>query len=287
MTIPAGPPPPPYGPPPWQVQPPPPDPRASRTRWLVGGIIATLVLTAVAVGLIWGAGKLFWKSPRSGDEPPPATAASNIPPPETVPSKQSVSTAGLENLLLNQQELVNLVPGSTGTSWQPVDQLRLPLPRRAVIDPPQCTSALSPGAASAYPMGSFTGFAWHFDISYASEMPGMIEQAVVGFDSAGKAAANRDQQLTDLQRCAGTTATEPDSRATVKFGTLDSANGILTMDYTKKAPKSESPDRCQRALTSVSNVVIDVSVCDTRSFGEGPKLMSARDVLDAIAAKIT
>lgn len=256
-----------YGAPPnygWYPPPPPPrGPRNGKTAWIVAGIIVALMLTV-------GGGTVIWKAVH---HKPPADQPS-----VAGPSRAPV-TAQMGSLLLTREQLYPILypEGKPDPGWP--DPL-MPKPINEQTSPAQCTSAVIVGSAMEYPPNTYDDFAMRL----AWIGIGTASQTAVRFDSAEQASTFRDRQIDIWKQCSGTTATvavKGIADPQVHIGNLDSAGGITTLEV----KRGHLGQPCQRAMTAVSNVVIEAETCtpDHPTLGTHK---TARDVVNDIVARI-
>ncbi len=246
---PATPPPPqPSSPPSWT----PPSPRKPNP-WLLLGI-AALVVVAVLGGLgIWLATR---------PTPPPAPT---LTPPER-----------LSSLLLSPAEINAIMGSSTMQPGNPIQAMDT----STTLSNPDCQGALYGIQDSAYAGSGETGVSGLISHEPGDNHDHWIAQSAVSFPSIDKARAFVQTSGHKWKTCAGQTVTNNDNGQTVRwtFGNLTGASPRITQVDTQEAGGGWS---CQRALSAVSNVVIDVNACGNHITNE------AAQITDKMAAKVT
>ncbi len=245
--------------PPW-----PPRPRRSRTRWIVAGA-AALVVVAVLAGLA------IWRGTRPSPPGPQADAGTSTTNPTTAPT---VPTARLDSIMLNAGQ-VNGIMGSSalqlaGTARQ-LDTTPYTLSNT------DCLGALYSSMAATYAGSGYTAA----DQQVWQEPGGgsqLISLGVVAYPSAEKAAAFVTASAQKWKACAGQTVIQNQengpSLAWNMGAVAGDAPGIAQLD----TPKDHVP--CQHALGAAANVVLDVGVC-------GPNVSNeAKRMADAMAGNV-
>lgn len=232
----------------------PPGPRSGRTKWIVVAVIAALTVTL-------GVGAVAWKVLHGNKKEDP------------------VATAPMADLLLKRNELYPILypEGNPEPGW-PDPSMDKPLAQQT--NPPQCTSAVITGSATAYTPGSYIDFA----MRPAWIGVGLVNQTAVRFDSAKTAAAFRDRQVDTWKRCSGQTATVDNKRLSdpqVHIGAVDSSTDVITLEV----QNGHLGQPCQRAMKAVSNVVIEAETCMPDHPVHGTH-KTARDVVGEIVARI-
>ncbi|OBF79906.1 hypothetical protein A5791_10220 [Mycobacterium sp. 852002-51163_SCH5372311] len=257
------------GPPPWAPPPGPfAPPRRPRGRWLAAAT-ALLVVAATAIGVTLLA--------RSGRHATPATAT-----PTSSTTPPTVGASALLGLILPAQQAADIIGAPKMVVTRSLGQVADDSGAETLFGKDvDCVGAFLPAQHSTYANTGWTA-ARVQDLSDGNATPMYaVYQAVITFRSADAARkAFSDQVLPQWSKCSGRTISVtipglPPQRTT--FGPLNDANGIVSMAQTKDDINGW---RCQRAITTRSNVVIDVNACRADLANQGI------DVLNAIAAKI-
>ncbi|MDO3639007.1 sensor domain-containing protein [Mycolicibacterium arseniciresistens] len=159
-----------------------------------------------------------------------------------------------------------------GATAQPLSQFGT-----ATVTPPECAGAADAGNTASYAASGFTGVAGR-RLTDPGDPRVVVDQYVASFPDADAAAIYQDEQINGWQACTGTTVgvgTPPAAVRQFVVGPSNNEDGRLTVSLT------EDRNRCQRALLTDSNVVIDVRAC-------GPDVdQQATDVAVQIADKIS
>ena len=259
------------GPRPWTQPPPwtPPPTRSNRKPWLILGA-ATAAVIAVAGTGIW------LTTNNTGDNRPASaktTAINAIAPTTTTKAPPPVPPAVLQSILLNAKQLNTMVGGS----GMQAEQLRTELENSPFqLSIPDCAGALNAGLASVYAGTGYTEVAVQRVDEPANDAHQVIE-VVVDFPSADQARAFVTNSAAKWKACAGKTVTQTISeQLRYTFGDLVGDVPKITLMVT-----TEGGGMVQRALSAVSNVVIDVTACGYQLTDDAGR------VADAIAANVT
>lgn len=266
-----------------------------------GILAAVAVVVVLAVG---GAGFYFWTpisdkllgqssttssatSSATTTSPPPSsttTAATSAPAPggpatpgPSTPPKAAapVDPTDLQSYLATPDALSTRFGGAdmqpTGLTKQPVDDID--------VSPFKCASAAVPGMSNGYSGSGFTGFV--DQVVNDSAGAHKFIQTLVTFPTAEAAKAFVDNQLSRWKDCANTDLTitiggKGDHATTGAVTTTDGVNTIVL------TPPAAGSRQCERAMTSSSNVVIDVRACAVNVGTTGSAI--ARDIGQKIAA---
>lgn len=186
---------------------------------------------------------------------PASTPSSATPPPSAPPAPPAlVDPADLQSYLAKPDELSTRFGGA---DMQPVGFGKQPV---ADIDvsPYKCSGAAAPGISQAYSGSGFTGFAEQ--VVNDSAGAHKFVQTLATFRTAEAAKAFVDSQLNRWKDCANTdlTITIGGNSDHATTGAVSTTDGMNTITLTPPAAGSR---QCERAMTSSSNVVIDVRAC--------------------------
>lgn len=251
-----------------------PTPPGKKKPW---GLIAGALLVAVIVigaGVFVFGDKIISGSDTKGDnkadgptttsqtaspsQQPPAGSATPSPA-KTPGAAGSVDPAALPGLLesipsLNDKYKANLIPAAD-LATEPFHGL--------TISPSTCAGALLPGIDYVYRSANYTGFSGQIltdDVTRTKVM-----QAVIAFSTATEASSFYDTRLSSWKGCNDTTveAEGGGTKATIKTGSVSDAEGIATLSMWRadKPAGSDGALGCERAMTPVNNVIVDVRVC--------------------------
>lgn len=247
--------------------------KMARMWWAVSGVV--LVATLAAAGTT-----LFV---RSQHRPVAAEPGANV---STAKGAPTVYAAALPGLLLSPQQLADMIGAPKMVVHSSVD---MPQDDRGADvlfgKNADCLGGLRPAIHSAYANTGWNaariqGLTDTADALIQQTLHYSVEQGVISFssvDAARKALAD----LTSLWSfCSGRTMTmalpgKPLQRSTL--GSVTDKNGIVSMTNTREG---DTGWRCQRAMTTRSNVIVDIMACRADLANQG------LDILNAIAAKI-
>lgn len=211
--------------------------------------IAALLLVAAAVA------GLTVLTQEGGSKTPSAPGLADGPSQGPAPSQNPVAPEKLAGLLLDPAALGSAINAPQLASVTPTTVTRL---NGAVATPAQCTSTVEPGTAEGYRDRTVTGIAGQ-SLADPADARNTVVQFVVSFPTAEDAARYQDSQMAAWQNCSSTTVTIPAAPGappqSFAVDAVDSARGRLSVVVTTDARA------CQRVLSTVSNVVIDVRTC--------------------------
>jgi serine/threonine-protein kinase len=261
----------PMRPPPPAWTPPPAPPPRGRTPWLIPAAAAVVLVVADLAGLgIWQATRPDRRGGTTGGQRPSASAA---PTPHAASS--TVPVAGLDSILLGSADINNVMGNSileVAATTKQLDDTPYKLSN------PDCLGALFSLMEPSYAGSGYTAVAAEF-----LQEPGggaqLIDQGVVAFPSADRAAAFVSSAAPKWKACAGRTVVQTQDGGPTLAWLLGQVVGDPPAIAQLDAPKDHVP--CQHALRAVSNVVLDVGVC-------GPQVSNqAERIANAMAAKVT
>ncbi|MGA5462464.1 ATP-binding cassette domain-containing protein [Mycobacterium sp. NPDC050041] len=199
-------------------------------------------------------------------------AAPDIPEQGPAPTQEVIAPAQLQGLLLDPTAVGSVMAALAGATAQPLSQFGT-----ATVTPPECAGAADAGNTASYAASGFTGVAGR-RLTDPGEPRVVVDQYVSSYPDADAAAIYQDEQINAWQACTDTTVgvgTPPAAVRQFIVGPSNSEDGRLTVNLT------EDGNRCQRALLTDSNVVIDVRAC-------GPDVdQQAGDLAAQIADKIS
>nr|WP_172689786.1 sensor domain-containing protein [Mycolicibacterium sp. CBMA 213] len=200
----------------------------------------------------------------------PATPGPSVPPKAAAP----VDPTDLQSYLATPDALSTRFGGAdmqpSGLTKQPVEDID--------VSPFKCASAAVPGMSNGYSGSGFTGFI--DQVVNDSAGAHRFIQTLVSFPTAEAAKAFVDSQLSRWKDCANTDLTitiggKSDHATTGPVATTDGVNTIVL------TPPAAGSRQCERAITSSSNVVIDVRACAVNVGTTGSTI--ARDIGQKIA----
>ncbi|HZU48403.1 MAG TPA: sensor domain-containing protein, partial [Mycobacterium sp.] len=210
--------------------------RRSRKRWMIGGAAGLAAVVAIVVVVL-----VVAQRPGS----PPSSAPTNAPP------------GGLDSVLLGAPD-VSAIMGVTG--MEPADRTQAMRTFQATLSNPACLGALNPIEDSVYGNSGYTGVSGLALHTTGVGPPHRVYQAAVGFPSAQRAQAFVSTSAANWKACAGQTVTLTEGNQTVQwsFGDVTGASPKIAQPHNQVVPGGVS---CQRALSAVSNIVVDVQAC--------------------------
>jgi len=243
-TPPPGTPPPPQppGPTPWN-QPP---PKPKRNPWpIIAAAAVVLVLVVSGVG-IW----LLVK-------PPPP-----LPPPSPIPAER------LSALLLSPSDINSIMGSSTMEPGKPILSMDT---SPVTLSSRDCQGALYTSQDPVYAGTGYTGVSGLVSSEPGDNYDHWVNQAVIGFPSAGKAKSFMATEADKWKGCAGKTVTVTNKGKTYRW-TFAQINGsppkITVMDTQEGADGWE----CQRAMSQANNVIVDVNACGYHISDQGGQI---------------
>lgn len=188
-----------------------------------------------------------------------------------MPTTSTLAPQQLDGLLLSAQD-VDGIMGTRGIEAAPVSQ-SMQNPK----DPsdPRCRGVINAAAAPVY-QGSDVVAVRYQRLSQLDQSLyyTVVEQAVVSFKSTDAARAFMKSSGQNATACAGKNVTFSDGNRAGQASIAEASVGDTKI--AQKMSVDGSP--CQHALSTVSNLVVDVSVCQ----GHGDE---ASQIADKIAAK--
>ncbi len=205
----------------------------------------------------------------------PAPGAAATPAPSAPPkAAATVDPADLQSYLATADTLSTRFGGA---DMQPVGLGKQP-ESDIDVSPFKCSGAAVPGISQAWSGSGFTGFV--LQVVNDSANAHKFVQTLGTFRTPEAAKAFVDSQLRQWQDCANTaltiTAAGKNDHATL--GAVATTDGVNTIVLTPPTPGSR---QCERAMTSSSNVVIDVRACAVNIGTTGSAI--ARDISQKIA----
>lgn len=267
------------GPPPIYAQPAPSD---NRKWYLIGGaVVAVIVVVAAAVLLLGGGNDDTTATSTTTSTSALATATPSRTTTSATPTVANVDPTNLPQLLLSP-DVVSTTMGSPGMVPGPVQRSTDITTNDSVINPLECSSAWGPGKPWQYVNSAFLGLARQI----VSEQPSnqhVLVQAVIAFPDDIAARKSYNTQVKSWAGCQGKTVTShlnastPDQTADI--GSLSDNGDIATLQVMPHLEVKEIA--CQRVLSPVGNVLIDVRSCSPDVGDTGVT------VTHDIAAKIT
>jgi serine/threonine kinase PknH len=225
----------------------------SRKPWLIAGAAGLAVVVAIAAAV------LFFTQ-RSGPKP----SSPPVGPPASNLGAILLSTADTSTIM--------------GTSMEPANQTEQMLTAPGTLSNSACLGALDSIQAQVYQGSGFT--AVRGQGLRSTNPPHRVYEAAVEFPSTGSAHAFVKTSANNWHACAGQTVTVTDGNQTTPwtFAELNGAPPRIMQRHTEAVPNGRV---CQRVLSAVSRVVIEVQACGLSITNEGGQ------IADQMAAKVT
>jgi serine/threonine protein kinase len=247
-----------HQPPPWIPQP----PRRDRKPWLIGAA-AVAVIALVATGIFLATGSTANQRPTAAHT---ATTTTTIP---------TIAAAQLGSILLTGKELDTILDASNMQA-SPIESVLDP-GTTVSVSPENCRGSVLPGDGHAYVDSGYTGVAVQGVSDGGSHF---VDQAVVAFDSADKASALVNSSVAKWKSCARQSATESMNGSQVKsdLGDVTGSPPKIAQFVLKENANGWG---CQRVLSAVRNVVLDLAACGAHITDDASRMA------DAMAAKAT
>lgn len=134
---------------------------------------------------------------------------------------------------------------------------------------PDCLGAFLAGQTSIYRDSGYSAVSYEF---LREPGPAFVQLTAVSFASADPARKFLNTSLGKWRSCAGQTITDTLNGKTDSwtFGNLGGNAPAITLVRTQVGAHGYA---CQHALSAVSNVVLDVSTCDTPINGQAAKIV--------------
>jgi serine/threonine kinase PknH len=233
--------------------------RKPRTKWLIAGGVGTAVVLVIAVAALFGG----------------RDSTSQGGSPKTVPM---VAPERMDSVLLTAPQ-INTIMGAS--NMQPGKLGEAPGSPSARLSKAECNGALYPGETPAYNGSGYTKLNWLTLSEPGDTNNHFVDQDVAAFPSADLARNFVKTSADQWKSCAGQVVTV----------TYDNGNTYRWTfgDVIGDAPKISQLDTqedgggwaCQRVLSAVSNVVIDVKACGFQITDQASR------IADEIAANAT
>jgi hypothetical protein len=242
-----------------------------------GGIRVAAIVTAGAVALAGCSSKSTTSKSTSTPANPSSTTSQATSTTTTTPAPPTVAPDHLSSLLLVPQE-ADPIMGATG--MQDIGGLGSPDTNVFTMSNPDCLGAAHIVQPSVYADSGYTAILFDVQHEPGNRYTHSIEQAVTSYPSAGQALAFVTGEVGKWKACAGQSVTYALKGASTSwtFGDVVGDAPKIALRYNRHNARGWA---CQRALSAVLNVVIDVKACAFKIDNEGMQ------VADKIAAKAT
>jgi serine/threonine kinase PknH len=225
----------------------------SRKRWVIAGAAALVVVVAIVIAVFVTA------------RPSPTSSSAPTGPPP----------GDLSSILLSAADTSSImgVP-----SMEPANQTEQMLTSSGTLSNPACLGAFEPIQAAAYQGSGFT--AVRGQGLRSTNPPNRVYAAAVGFPSAETAHAFVRTSADNWKACGGQTVTMTGGSETNQWMFAD-LNGAPPKIVQRRMQPATGGRVCQRTLSAVSHVVIDVEACGLSITNEGSQ------IANQMAAKVT
>jgi serine/threonine kinase PknH len=235
------------------------DAQPSSKRWLIAGGAGLAVLIAIVVIVVLVTQR---PSPKPSSKP-------------TTPAAAPTPSVNLDSILLGGAD-INTVMGVA--NMQPTNQTEQMVVPPGTLSNPDCLGALSAIQGSVYQGSGYS--AVRGQAFNAEDPPHFVYEAAVSFPSAQLAHAFVRTSADKWQACVGQTltVTQPNNKIFHwNFQNLTGSPPKIAQIHTQ----ASGSRTCQRALSAVSHVVIDVVACGEQITEQGSR------IADQIASKVT
>jgi len=239
---------PPFGPPHTGAQ-----PRRSRKPWLIaGGAVAAAVAVLVVVGLL------------------------AAPKPPAPPKPVTVSATQVNSILLTAAQINTFMGASRMEASDVVQKMS---DESATVSPPNCVGALETAQAAVYNNSGWSGVSDQ-TLQQKSTVPNSdighfyVDQTAVVFPSADKAQAFLTSSADTWKGCAGppVTVNSGSGPATWTLGDLKQTDSKIVQARTQEGGGNWG---CQHALSTVSNLVVEVVACSEQINDQASQIADA------------
>jgi serine/threonine kinase PknH len=259
---------------------PPPAPvaTASSRRLIIIGGAAVAVIVAIVVAVVLMTQTSGPKKPPANARPAAGAPAPGVPAPEVpAPPGQAAPAPGatgrLASIVLNAQQVNNIMNPATPMQVSN-DQTTSRLRPDESLSNPACFGAFDPIRETAYAGYNPTGVLGQgLDTSDGSYR---VYQAAVSFPTAAQAQEFVTASAGKWKAC-NNQGVKFNNKANWTFGTVAEAPSKITLSRTPGDPTRAS---CERVLSAVSDVVLDVMACAVGVKDQGGQ------IADAMAANV-
>ncbi len=255
-------------PPPWAPNP----PRGNRKPLLILGAVVAAVVLLAGIGIWLAINK------RSPGRPIETATRSTTEPVASAPvtTKQPMTPltpAQLDAILLSSSDVIAIM--GPPPDLVPLEKTQLNN-KTVVLSNPDCVGALYPRKPEVYAGTGYTAVS--AQVVSGSQSQRIVDQSVVAYPTAEQAGAFLQASESKWRACAGQTVTDTGvtgQRITVTLGSVNGNAPKISMTFNVTAALE-----CQRSLSAVSRVVIDVSVCQANVANQATR------IADATAARV-
>ncbi len=226
--------------------------RRSRAGWIIGGSLGAVVLLVILVAVVLVGS--------SGSDSTPSTT--------TAPT---VAPERLDSILLNAAQ-VNTIMGAT--NMQPGKLGQGPAPPSAKLSVVDCSGAMYPGLTSTYQGSGYTKLNYLVMAEPGDNNDHFVDEDAAAFPSADQARAFVKTSVAQWKSCGGQTVTVTYDNGNSYRWTLGALTGDVPKVIQLDTQENGGGWACQRVLSAVSNVVLDVKACGNRIANEGNQIVA-------------
>jgi serine/threonine kinase PknH len=254
----------PWAQPPWAPSP----PRTNRKPLLILGAVVAVFALLAGTGIWLAVNKE--STGRQARNAPTTEPIANAPVTTaitTTPAAPPLTPAQLETILLSPAD-VNSIMGPP--DLEPEDKTQLDT-NTSTLSMPDCLSAVYGREPEVYAGTGYTAVS--AQVFTGGQTLRFVDQTVVAYPSAEQAGAFLQASESKWRGCAGQTVSETGGRPPLLTWTLGPLNGTAPKIWMSNNAKGGLP--CQRVLSAVSRVVIDVAVCKRDVGDQGTRIADA------------
>lgn len=230
--------------------------QAQKARALVGVTLSyAFIVVAVVCVVVWTAigNDSGASSQTEASKASTSMTAATKPPP---PPEPTLTSADLPKLLLSLDEVRDImqIPAGMVEKYRVTDVGTGNIPSGSG-DPIECAGAVLAAQAPSYDGSGQRGFYEVYD--GAAQGQGLVDQAVVAFDSAAAAQSFVAKSVDQWRQCAGKKFTASTSQGSVSWSVGEPVQvGGMTLFRNTLHVQPDRPD--DRVLAAKSNVVVDL-----------------------------
>jgi serine/threonine kinase PknH len=238
---------------------------ASSRRLIIIGGAAVAVIVAIVVAVVLMTQSSPKKTPAGArSEGPSAPTGASPPAAPGQPAPAPGATGRLDSILLGPPQVANILGIPSINSLNTTRQLR----GDWNLSNPNCLGSFDAIQNTVYAGSSYTGVSGQ-ELNSADNVYRVYE-AAVSFPAADAALAFVTAQQDKWKACAGQLVATHGSRGTVNWTFKDPT--VEGPKITQLRTNGDNSSECQRVLTVVSDVVIDVRACGKSITDQGSKI---------------
>jgi serine/threonine kinase PknH len=247
----------------------PPPPRRSRRRWIIAGAaVAAAVITAAVLIAALG----------TGPKPTPTAHTPSKSPTPTTPPTPMVTPDRLDSILLTPQD-VNAIMGATGMQSEQGIRHGIFVSNFAQLSNPACLPSLYIDQGPVYRGSGYTAVSYDELSEPGNNYTHIVEEAALTFPSADQAVGLVKSAAAKIGACAGQSITQSQGGASIRWTIGNLVGDVPTV--TQVNAQQGNSFTCQRAMSAVLNVVVDVDACAAQVSTQG------RQIADKMTANAT